>query len=62
MTIFYCAALKSIDDVIDAIDEITDNEKFDELRIVLFSKVVNAVHQISDYPFYSYITILQRLL
>lgn len=49
MTIFYCAALKSIDDAIDAIDEITDNEKFDELKIVLFSKVVNAVHQISDY-------------
>lgn len=49
MTIFYDTALESIEDAIDAIDEITDNEKFNELRIVLFSKVVSAVHQISDY-------------
>lgn len=49
MTIFYDAALKSIDDAIGAIDEITDNEKFNELRIMLFSSVVNAVHQIADY-------------
>lgn len=49
VTIFYDTALESIEDAIDAIDEITDNEKFNELRIVLFSKVVSAVHQISDY-------------
>lgn len=49
MTIFCEAALESIDNAIDAIDKITDNEKFNELKIVLFSRVVNAVHQIADY-------------
>lgn len=49
MTIFYDAALKSIDDAIGAIDKITDNEKFDEMKIDLFNKVVNAVQQIANY-------------
>jgi len=49
MTMYYELALRSIDIAIGSIDKITDNLKFDELRLELNSVVIDAVHKIADY-------------
>lgn len=49
MTIYYELALKGIDGAISAIEKVTDNLKFDELRLDLYSNIIDAVHKIADY-------------
>ena len=45
---FFKATNKSIDDAIEEINNITDNTKFDCVRVELFQKVVAAIHLIAD--------------
>lgn len=49
MTIFYDLAIKGINEAIATIDKITDNLKFSELKVDLYSSIIDAVHKISDY-------------
>lgn len=50
-SMYYCAVQLSITVAIESIDKITDNTKFEELKVELFNNIVAVIHLAGDiYP------------